>query len=89
MMPVEMMILAMGLMWTVGMNSNKDSILILTIVASTIVMMLATTQFQVYKNAAAMIVAVIEKVSATTTMRVITIQRPNINWFPIVSTCAP
>ena len=87
MMPIVIMILAMGLMSTVGMNSNKDITLIMIISASMLVMMIATTQFQGYKNAPATIVVVKKRVNKITTILMIKIRRLHISWFPIVSIC--
>ena len=84
---IVIMILAMGPMTMAGMNSNEDITLIMIIVASMIVMMIATTQFQVYKNAPATIVVVMKIVSAITTIQMIRIRRLHISWFPIVSIC--
>ena len=89
MMPIVIMIPVMGPMTMAGMNSNKDITLIMIIVALMIVMMIATTQFHVYKNAPAMIVVVMKIVSAITTMRMIRIRRLHISRFPRVSICTP
>ena len=85
MMPIVIMILVISSMTMAGMNSNEDITLIMIIVASMIVMMIETTQFQVYKNAPATIVVVMKIVSAITTIRMTRIRRLYISRFPIVS----